>query len=92
MKNQEMPQINPERAQEYYNALADKLEALQAPENNNNGIECVRALIFYLRKGMIPAAKAKCFNDIDKFDFWKDISEIIKNELFEPGEINPWTI
>ena len=82
--------IRSEKGQEYYNTLADKLEALQASRNNGNGITCVKSLIFYLRKGMIPAAKSLCFNDDDKFDFWEDIRDIIKNELFEPEEKNPW--
>lgn len=86
-----MPTLNPEKGQEYYNALADKLEAMQALENNGKGVECIKAVIYYLRKGMISAAKSKCFSDDDKFHYLENIREIIKSELFEPKERNPWT-
>jgi len=91
MNNREVPTIHPEKGQEYYDALANKLETLQASENGGRGVECVKAVIHYLRKGMISAAKSMCFNDDDKFYYLKEIREIIEGELFEPEEKKPWT-
>ena len=91
MKNKEIPTFHPEKGQEYYNALADKLESLQVQENDGRDVECVKALIYYLRKGMIPEAKSLCFNDDDKFHYLKVIREVIESELFEQEERKPWT-
>jgi len=91
MKNEKLPIIRPERGQEYYNALADKLDALQASKNDGRGVDCVKALIMYLRKGMIRAAKSTCFSESDKFTFLDDIQSIINNELYEPEEEKPWS-
>ncbi len=92
MKKLESPNTNPERDQKYYNALADKLDILQSAKNNGRGVSHIRTIIDYLRKGMIREAKAVSFNEHDKFTFLDDLKEIIKKELYEPGEKNPWSL
>ncbi len=92
MNPTEKPNVQNEKGQEYYDALADKLDALQSIKNNGRGVSHIQTLIFYLRKGMINEAKAVALNESDKFTTIKDIKEIIKQELYEPGEKHPWSL
>ena len=78
MENQESkPEINS------MDILADKLDALQAKENNGLGVSCVRTPILYLRRGEIEQAKAVCLNDGDKIRNYPEIEAMIEKELLQ---------
>lgn len=85
----EKPQ-NPE--QEKWNQLADKLTALQAKENGDMGVSCVRQIADYLRMGMIREARTFAETDHDKISNYPDIKEVIKNELFAGQPDHPWSL
>jgi hypothetical protein len=92
MNKNETLSIHHERGQEYYNALADKLDALQSEKNDGRGVGHIRTLVTYLRKGMIREAKAVPFNESDKYTYLDDLKEVVKKELYEPGEKHPWSL
>ena len=80
-----------ERGQEYYLKLADKLDELQKKENNGRGVNVIRNIAAYLGQGMIGVAKEACFHDADKLrGHYPEIEEVLRNELFESSEDNPW--
>ena len=55
-----------------------KLKALEAIQNEGRGVECVRALIFYLEKGDWQSADAVYFNERDKIRNYPEIMEWFK--------------
>ncbi len=60
--------MQPERDQEYYNKLADKLDELQKVKNKGGGVSCLRTIIAYLRMGDVRSAKAVAWNESDKIN------------------------
>lgn len=46
--------------------LADRLDSLQAVENEGRGITCVRSIVLYLRRGDWESAQAIRRNEGDK--------------------------
>ncbi|MBI2035782.1 MAG: hypothetical protein HYT12_03850 [Candidatus Liptonbacteria bacterium] len=85
-----------QESQEYYNRLADKLNALQKVKNDGRGMNCVRAIVLELLRGDIGSAKAIAWNEQDKINdalgMNKDIKEVIIHELFCDEKEHPWSI
>lgn len=66
--------------------LANKLEALaKSIESSEEGIFPINTIISYLRKGKIENAKAVCLYDGDKIDFYPEIIDLLRKELFDNG-------
>ena len=65
--------------------LAEQLDNLQKPKNNNRGVSCIRGLCMYLMQDDLNAAKAVCNNEWDKISSYSDIAQVIvDNGLFVP--------
>ena len=45
----------------------NKLEEIQARQNDGRGINCIRVMIGFLRKGLLEHARNICFAEFDKF-------------------------
>lgn len=60
------------------------LDNLQATKNSGRGIECVRTLLFYLRRGELDKAQAVYFNESDKITSYPDVDKLIKIILTPP--------
>ena len=88
MENLE-PKLEPKIEQKYLD-LANKLEELQAGKNNGMGVRCVRNIAAKLRVGNIDDARFICINEGDKIINYPDISEPIREGLFD-GESYPYT-
>lgn len=67
------------------NFLAEELEELEKGKNNGNGIQAVKTLIYFLKKGDYEKACAVANNEWDKISAYEDISNfIIENRMFVP--------
>ena len=89
---QTMEKVGPQVEKKYLD-LADKLDELQAPKNDNRGGLCVRGVIFALRRGNIDEAKAISRNEGDKIRSYPDIRDMIDKELFDGGlypDLSKW--
>ena len=70
-------------------ALANKLDKLQARENEGKGLSYVRMIVKFLRLGSVEMAKVVCNNESDKFHGLDEIQDLLVLELFE-GKDHPW--
>lgn len=75
--------------QEYWDNLAAELDGMQKNRNAGRGVEVVRSIIFYLKRGRIDTAKAVCRNECDKFDNIEDIQAVILEKLYK-NKNHPW--
>jgi hypothetical protein len=69
--------------QEKYNDIANRLEELQAKENDGRGIGCVQTVVGCLRRGDVSSAKVAARTDGDKIISYPEVYDFIKKELFE---------
>lgn len=69
--------------------VISELEALQAAKNQDRGVDCVRTLITYLRKGNFYSAHLCAKNEWDKISSYTDIANfLIKVGLYTPIKFN----
>jgi hypothetical protein len=66
------------RYKEAIMTLADRLEVLQVSKNDGRGVECIRCLIFLLRRG--EDIKLSVEHDWDKIRNYPDIANLLKEE------------
>lgn len=55
------------------NMLARKLDGLQSTKNDGRGVECVRSISTWLRRGDLTSARAVAQNEADKVRNYPDI-------------------
>lgn len=67
--------------------IASKLEDLvRTIESNEEGIPPVKTIITYLRQGKIENAKSVCTYDGDKIEYYPEIVDFLRRELFANGD------
>jgi hypothetical protein len=62
--------------------LADKLDALQAAENEGRGVRCVRTVCDYLRRGNLEDAKQVAITDWDKIRNYPMVAAFLNETIF----------
>ena len=62
------------------NEMADVLEKLQAPKNDGHGVSCIRAMVVYLRAGMIRDAEVVANTKHKKIRNHIDIMKFIQSQ------------
>lgn len=69
--------------QTFANTLADALFDLQDTKNNGLGVNCVRTICVYLRRGDIRSAANVAVNEGDKIRSYPDIVQKIRDDLLD---------
>ena len=59
----------------------NKLDKLQAQENDGRGVSCIRSIISYLRRGQYNDGLTCCFTDSDKIRNYPEIYTFME-EIF----------
>jgi hypothetical protein len=73
------------------NALADKLDALQAKANEGRGVSCVRTVIDSLRRGDYSGARACINNESDKIRSHEEIVAVLERTgLWHRIDFDKW--
>ncbi len=62
-------------------AYADELDALQAEQNDNRGISCVKSIVFQMRKNDMLSAKRVYQSEGDKISQYPGICEWLENHF-----------
>lgn len=71
--------------------LADEVDTLQAKVNQGRGAECLRSVVFHLRRGDYTGARAVINNDSDKMRGFKDIVAVLERTgLWSRIDFDKW--
>lgn len=98
-KETQIAPVNPEKNQEYFNALADEISKMFKKRCGELGSErliddndCfINLIINWLKNGRIKDAKTECYyTSGDKFGDYEDIKELLRTKLFDENEEKPW--
>lgn len=57
----------------------EELNKLQQSKNNGRGVNCIKDIIFYLKRGENDVAEAVCRNEGDKIESYPDLQKLIFN-------------
>jgi len=69
--------------------LADELFVLQKDENKGRGINCVRDVVVYWRRGDLESARQIAWHDDDKIREYPHIQQWLEDNLFGPDVDSP---
>lgn len=61
--------------------VADRMEALNATQNGGRGVQLIRDLVVYLRRGMVEMATGVARYDSDKLWSFPALREMVNREL-----------